>query len=64
MNKRRNYLDDEICLVQEGLTVRDWFAGQALVGLVASSQGDEDLFAEDYASLAYIYADEMLEERK
>lgn len=44
---------------QPGMTLRDWFAGQALVGILANSVGDEKqipLFAE----IAYTQADAML----
>ena len=46
-----------------GMTLRDWFAGQALVGLVASPATDNCTFG-SVASSAYGYADAMLKERK
>ena len=54
-----------------GMSLRDYFAGQALAGLLGSdAEVDEtDYQAHDnpqdfYASLAYEYADSMLVERK
>ncbi len=46
-----------------GMTLRDWFAGQALAGLMVpplSLSGDPD----SVATLAYQLADGMLEARK
>lgn len=46
---------------QEGMTLRDYFAGQALSGMMASG----DIFAPDSAaSRAYVFADSMLKERR
>lgn len=50
---------------QEGMSLRDWFAGQALAGIMANS----DLMIalhdkkQDPASYAYIMANFMLNER-
>jgi hypothetical protein len=46
---------------QRGMSLRDYFAGQAMVGLLASRyvQGPDVV-----ASYAYEYADAMLEARK
>ena len=47
-----------------GMTLRDWFAGQALAGLLAHSDNDETEATSDTASRwAYEYADAMLAER-
>jgi hypothetical protein len=43
-----------------GMTLRDYFAGQALVGLLSRS---DFLRAKIIAENAYAYADAMLEER-
>lgn len=43
-----------------GMTLRDWFAGQALVGGMAGVAGDPAEFAEE----AYAIADAMLAERE
>lgn len=44
-----------------GMTLRDWFAGQALAGILASGHTGND---EDAAILAYDIAEAMLEVRK
>jgi hypothetical protein len=44
-----------------GMTLRDFFAGLAMQGLI--SINDLDLTHEDYARLAYLIADAMLKER-
>jgi hypothetical protein len=43
-----------------GLTVRDWFAGQALTAMVARNDHANNL---TIASRAYLLADAMLRER-
>jgi hypothetical protein len=43
-----------------GMTLRDWFAGQALAGLLTSPSSDT---AENWASTAYGLADAMLAAR-
>lgn len=47
---------------QQGMTLRDWFAGQALAGALADSS--RDLYAYEYAESAYEYADAMLKARE
>lgn len=44
----------------EGMTLRDYFAGQALIGL---KNDDFRRKTKDYAKKAYEYADAMIEER-
>lgn len=44
----------------DGMTLRDYFAGQALSGLVRGKV----LEPNDYAFLSYEYADAMLKERE
>ena len=46
-----------------GLTLRDWFAGQALQGILGGS-GQKYSSYEKASSMAYHYADAMLEARK
>ena len=43
-----------------GMTLRDWFAGQAIVGLA----NQNELKDKDLARFAYVLADEMLSARK
>ena len=56
---------------QDGMSLRDWFAGQALTGVVVGDpstvgvgdDGDDDDVAIAYAAFAYRVADAMLRER-
>lgn len=45
---------------EPGMSLRDWFAGQALAGLLAHASGDDPHKA---PSFAYALADKMLAER-
>ena len=45
-----------------GMTLRDWFAGQALAGMASNPRRDGPY--SDYAEDAYEYADAMLSERE
>lgn len=47
-----------------GMSLRDWFAGQALAGTIAASNYDKEDWAEIFASEAYAVADAMLAARK
>lgn len=47
----------------DGMTVRDYFAGQALSGMCAGAPGSH-LVPPNAAKLAYEYADAMLAERE
>lgn len=50
---------------QDGMTLRDWFAGQALAGLSANSAVSLGLYPTDeFASNCFAIADAMLEARK
>lgn len=46
---------------QEGMTLRDWFAGQAVAGLLS---GNWEMNSRDAASDAYDVADEMMKARE
>lgn len=45
-----------------GMSLRDWFAGQALAGLMAGREPGGSF--RDFADDSYSYADAMLEARK
>lgn len=47
-----------------GMTMRDWFAGQALAGIQASLKGEDPWDPKADAGLAYDLADAMLAQRK
>lgn len=47
--------------IPQGMTLRDWFAGQVMAGLMADSE--VDMPPEEYAACAYRNADAMLKER-
>jgi hypothetical protein len=48
-----------------GMSLRDWFAGQVLVGLLASERPDFHIPSKEKAAItAYEYADAMLAARK
>ena len=48
---------------EPGLTLRDWFAGQVLQGLVSDGKRYEDSSVEDVAVHCYEMADAMLKAR-
>lgn len=50
-----------VSMDQQGMFLRDWFAGQALAGYVAS--GDGDIAHGVLAASCYKIADAMLDER-
>ena len=51
-------------LVQDGMTLRDWFAGQVITGLTMGVMpGDDQEPFDDAARSAYRLADAMLAER-
>lgn len=51
----------ETCQGDPGMTLRDWFAGQALSGLLAHASGEDPHKAPKFA---YVLADAMLEAGK
>lgn len=46
-----------------GMTLRDWFAGQALTGWLAGDEPEKRSYPQEAAYEAYQYADAMLAER-
>ena len=46
-----------------GMTLRDWFAGQALIGIMAAEPPNVAYHQEEAAIRAFIIADAMLAER-
>ena len=46
-----------------GMTLRDWFAGQAVMGLIASNDAEAGDRIEDVPAYAYQIADAMLKAR-
>jgi len=51
----------QIAYWRKGMTLRDWFAGQALAGLLASNENNMPF--DVVAPLAYRHADAMLKAR-
>lgn len=47
--------------VDQGMTLRDWFAGQALAGLLAADWEPQP--GRTYADVAYANADQMMKAR-
>ncbi len=60
-NTRQNS-ELDLDLAQEGASLRDIFAGQALTGLLAA--GSSESHADGGARQAYLFADAMLQERR
>lgn len=57
-NKRVWWLNNTGGTAQDNLTVRDYFAAQALQGLLTRSKGKDEV-----SELAYLYANAMMKER-
>ena len=53
---------DDQTFAEQGMTLRDWFAGQALSGMTANS-AVAPASSEDWAHGAYELADAMIAER-
>ena len=49
--------------VQNGMSLRDYFAGQALVGMLAGRQPNNAYPLEHLAQMSYATADAMIEAR-
>jgi hypothetical protein len=45
----------------QGMSLRDWFAGQALAGMLADHERNG--YPKDYAKNAYLFADAMIAAR-
>lgn len=58
-----DYLGSELP-PETGMTLRDWFAGQALSGFCATLTGVDNINSLLLASDAYVIADDMLEVRE
>ena len=59
--------DDKNANEEQGMTLRDWFAGQAMQGLIASPRGPANggtVTDSWVAENAYIVADAMLKARE
>lgn len=55
---------DCVDINQQGMTLRDWFAGQALAGLLSyNGSHDTPLKIENVADSAYDYAEAMIRMR-
>jgi hypothetical protein len=50
--------------LEDGMTLRDWFAGQALAGLLSISEVYDAQEFEDIAAQAYLQADAMIDARE
>lgn len=46
-----------------GMSLRDWFAGQALLAIIEADGAQYFHTSEDHAQIAYAHADAMLAER-
>lgn len=54
----------ETCDEQAGMTLRDWFAGQALAGIMARPAHSDGLDKTERCIWAYEHADAMIAARK
>lgn len=61
-----SYYDDKPIGMVSGMSLRDWFAGQALAGLLAMCAGPHINTADvkETAAYAYDHADAMIAERE
>jgi len=56
--------DDIYVESQQGMSLRDWFAGMALQGLIACPTVRPSMKNEEYANISYGLADAMIAERE
>lgn len=62
---REAHEEPEVFFVQRGgMSLRDWFAGQALVGMLADPHAPRGVGPEEYAAAVYAMADAMLAARR
>ncbi len=54
----------DIAYPDAGMSLRDWFAGQALAGLIHRGFTEFGNRESGYTALAYTYADAMLKQRE
>lgn len=57
----------DMLVIRTGMSLRDWFAGMALQSLIENGvlvDGKESVDPNDYADVAYKYADAMLRAAK
>jgi hypothetical protein len=48
---------------QDGMTLRDYFAGQAMLGLLSGREPDTEFAYRSLAAISYCYAEAMMQER-
>ena len=48
---------------EDGMTLRDYFAGQAMLGLLSGREPDTEFAYRSLGEISYCYADAMLEAR-
>jgi len=64
------FLDSEMNVLEQGMTLRDYFANSAMQGLLSSYVGSSDVYkdisynAKSIASHSYHLADAMLKQRE
>jgi hypothetical protein len=49
--------------VQNGMSLRDYFAGQAMVGMLSGREPDTEFAYRSLAAISYCYAEAMMQER-
>lgn len=55
--------DDEMIVMHEGMTLRDYFAGQALVGILSSPSIPSSEALKEIGVACYAMADKLMEEK-
>lgn len=60
---RANSVGEKVEDAQIGMSLRDWFAGQALAGLCANTHAWEEVSQSEFARRSYEHADAMLQAR-